>query len=171
MFKDALVGGLGTLISALSLALVYYWWSLRKRFRNHIKGVDIMAKKPLYIYLVLNFLLITCFTFMIGATIMDGYNEWIPIISLVVALGRTVQLYQKGNIVINNMNFFGFNYCGSRLFNCSRSLFRHFPGYNRPVQNKPGSTNYNNEYYKNYCQSMFVFFSHSLARINPKCSG
>lgn len=56
---------LGALFSFLGFVLVYYWWTLRKRFINHKKGVDDMPITQFCVFGLLNFIILgfilTCF--------------------------------------------------------------------------------------------------------------
>lgn len=67
---------LGALFSFILLCLFYYWWHLLQVFRHFRKGKDIMSYTQFWIFLVLNFGVISAITLSIYSFIPVHTKEY-----------------------------------------------------------------------------------------------
>lgn len=104
---------LAALFGFIIISLCYYWWHLLRVFRNYKKGIDEMSNIQFYIFLLLNFGVISLATLSIFSLIpvhskdfkwIWPYTDIIPVILQIIPLIISYLIYRKYRIIKSSNN-------------------------------------------------------------------
>ena len=95
---------LAVLFGLIIISLFYYWWYLLKIYRKYKKGVDEMSNTQFYMFLTLNFGVISLATLMVYSCIpvhskeykwLWSYTNIIPVILQIIPLFVSYLIYRQ----------------------------------------------------------------------------